>query len=68
MRQSQLPNYTSDITEYLQDVDAAVTVLREEEHIDWLLLNGHYRGLGGGPAVGVVFLNSPFLDMNIPAW
>jgi alpha-beta hydrolase superfamily lysophospholipase len=78
MRQNQLPNYTSDITEYLQDVDAAVTVLREEEHIDWLLLNGHstgglvaalhaHRGQQRH-AVSAVFLNSPFLDMNIPAW
>jgi alpha-beta hydrolase superfamily lysophospholipase len=78
MRAHQLPNYTTDIDEYLQDVDAAVSRLREEEHIDWLLLNGHstgglvaalyaHRGRQRA-AVKAAFLNSPFLDMNLPAW
>jgi alpha-beta hydrolase superfamily lysophospholipase len=78
MQGHQLPNYTSDINEYLQDVDAAVHVLRAAENIDWLLLNGHSTGglvaalyAHRGPlrsAVSAVFLNSPFLDMNLPAW
>jgi len=78
MRQNQLPNYTIDIDEYLQDVDAAITLLREEEQIDWLLLNGHSTGALVAAlyahrgqqrvAVAAVFLNSPFLDMNLPAW
>lgn len=78
LRAHQLPNYTSDIDEYLQDVDAAIKVLRGEEQIDWLLLNGHstggliaalyaHRG-NTRSAVNAVFLNSPFLDMNLPAW
>jgi len=78
LRQHQLPNYTADIAEYLQDVDAAISLLREQEHIDWLLLNGHstgglvaalfaHRGEQRA-AVNAVFLNSPFLDMNLPAW
>ena len=78
LRGHQLPNYTGDIDEYLQDVDAAVHVLRDAEKIDWLLLNGHSTGglvaalyAHRGPlrsAVSAVFLNSPFLDMNLPAW
>ena len=78
LRGHQLPNYTSDIDEYLQDVDAAVHVLRAAEDIDWLLLNGHSTGglvaalyAHRGPlrsAVSAVFLNSPFLDMNLPSW
>ncbi|WP_296494401.1 alpha/beta hydrolase [Rhodoferax sp.] len=78
LRGHQLPNHTSDIDEYLQDVDAAVNVLRTAEDIDWLLLNGHSTGglvaalyAHRGPlrsAVSAVFLNSPFLDMNLPAW
>lgn len=78
LRPSQLPNYTGDIDEYLQDVDAAVQLVRGEEHIDWLLLNGHSTGglvaalyAHRGPdraAVNALFLNSPFLDMNLPAW
>ncbi len=78
MRAGQLPNYTRDIDEYLQDVDAAVQLIRGEEHTDWLLLNGHSTGglvaalyAHRGPqrsAVNALFLNSPFLDMNLPAW
>lgn len=74
----QLPNYTADIDEYLQDVDAAVEVIRGEEHADWLLLNGHSTGglvaalyAHRGPqraAVNALFLNSPFLDMNLAVW
>jgi alpha-beta hydrolase superfamily lysophospholipase len=78
MRSHQLPNYTSDIDEYLQDVDAAVNLLKKEEGVNWLLLNGHstgglvaalyaHRGQQRA-AVQAVFLNSPFLDMNLPWW
>ena len=78
LREGQLPNYTSDIDEYLQDVDAAVRLLQSEEGVDWLLLNGHstgglvaalyaHRGQHRA-AVKALFLNSPFLDMNLPAW
>lgn len=78
MRDYQLPNYSSDIDEYLQDVDAAISLILREEQIDWLLLNGHstgglvavlyaHRGQHRS-AINAVFLNSPFLDMNLPAW
>lgn len=78
LRENQLPNYTSDMDEYLQDVDAAVNLLQREERVDWLLLNGHstgglvaalyaHRGQHRA-AVNALFLNSPFLDMNLPAW
>lgn len=78
LRPGQLPNYTHDIDEYLQDVNAAVQLVRGEEHIDWLLLNGHstgglvaalyaHRG-SHRESVKALFLNSPFLDMNLPAW
>ena len=78
LRPGQLPNYTGDIDEYVQDVQAAVQVIRQEEHIDWLLLNGHSTGglvaalyAHRGPqrsGVNALFLNSPFLDMNLPLW
>jgi len=78
LREHQLPCYTSDINEYLHDVDAAIDVLKEREGVDWLLVNGH--STGGLVAalhahrgrqretVKAVFLNSPFFDMNIPHW
>jgi alpha-beta hydrolase superfamily lysophospholipase len=74
----QLPNYTDDINEFLQDVDAAVTQLLTREGIDYVLLSGHstgglvaalyaHRGKQRA-AVKAVVLNSPFLDMNLPSW
>lgn len=78
MRPHQHPNFTTDIDEYLQDVDAAITILGQTEQIDWLLINGH--STGGLVAalyahrgkhrslIDAVFLNSPFLELNLPTW
>ena len=78
MRAGQWPNYTAGINEYLSDMDAAVAVMREQEGVDWLMVNGHSTGglvaalhahRGARKAqVDAVYLNSPFLDMNIPSW
>jgi alpha-beta hydrolase superfamily lysophospholipase len=78
LRADQWPNYTADINEYLEDVDAAIAQLQASEGIDWLLLNGHstgglvaalyaHRGRQRR-AVNAVFLSSPFLAMNLPPW
>jgi len=78
LRARQLPNFTRSIDEYLDDVDAAIHVLKTSEAVDWLLLNGHstgglvtalyaHRGAQRA-AVNALFLNSPFLDMNLPLW
>ncbi len=78
LRARQLPNFTRSIDEYLDDVDAAIHVLKTSEAVDWLLLNGHstgglvtalyaHRGAQRA-AVNALFLNSPFLDMNLPPW
>lgn len=77
LRPHQFPNHTTDIDEYLVDVAAAVDAVRAEG-IDWLLLNGHSTGgltaalfAHRSPrraSIDAVFLNSPFLDMNVPAW
>lgn len=78
LRADQWPNYTADINEYLEDVDAAITQLQAREGVDWLLLNGHstgglvaalYAHRGAKlSAVKAIFLNSPFLAMNLPPW
>ena len=57
---------------------AAIGLLQAHEGVEWLLLNGHSTGglvaalyAHRGPRrsdVDAVFLNSPFLDMNLPAW
>jgi alpha-beta hydrolase superfamily lysophospholipase len=78
LRPHQLLSFTRDITEYLDDVTAAVQLLVAEEGVEWLLLNGHstgglvaalfaHRGRGREHAHALA-LNSPFLDMNLPAW
>ncbi|MBP8285418.1 MAG: alpha/beta hydrolase [Rhodoferax sp.] len=78
MRPHQHPNFTTDIDEYLQDVDAAIAVLGKYELMDWLLINGHstgglvaalyaHRGKNRS-MINAVFLNSPFLDLNLPTW
>lgn len=77
LRPGQRPNYTASIDEYLADVALAVRCL-QDEGVGWLLLNGHstgglvaalYAQRGEGrAAVKALFLNSPFLDMNLPAW
>ncbi len=78
LRPHQLPCDIHDIDELLADLDAAIDVVTSEEGVDWLLVNGHstgglvaalhaHRGRRR-EAVSAVFLNSPFLDMNLPAW
>lgn len=78
LRPHQVPNDIRSIDELVADVDAAIEVLVAEEGIDWLLVDGHstgglvasihaHRG-ARRDAVSAVFLNSPFLDMNVPAW
>ena len=78
LREHQHPNTCRSIDEYVEDIDAAIEALTREERVDWLLLHGHSTGgLAGAIAahrgaqrrsINAVYLNSPFLDMNLPAW
>ena len=72
----QTPNFCTDIAEYYPEIDAALTIIREEQGHDVVLLNGHSTGgliaalyadrvRGQGRLQGV-FLNSPFLEFNAP--
>jgi len=78
LRAHQRPNFTTDLDEYLEDVDLALTELFGREGVERVVLNGHstgglvvalyaHRGRQREHVGGVV-LNSPFLDMNLPAW
>ncbi|MFT4753624.1 MAG: alpha-beta hydrolase superfamily lysophospholipase [Salibacteraceae bacterium] len=72
----QHPNYCRNIAEYFEEIDAAILKIREinEEEI---IVMGHSTGgliasvyLNTGnqkSQVSALVLNSPFLDMNIPA-
>jgi alpha-beta hydrolase superfamily lysophospholipase len=78
LRPNQRPNYTAGLNEYLQDVDAAITLIRGHGEAQWIALNGHSTGglvaaLYGhrgaqSEAVRAIVLNSPFLEMNLPVW
>jgi alpha-beta hydrolase superfamily lysophospholipase len=71
----QTPNFARSMADYFQEIDEAVRLIREEN--DVLLLNGHSTGglvaalwadrVKGKGLVDGLFLNSPFLQLNVPA-
>lgn len=71
----QTPNFARSMTDYFPEIDEAVRLIREEN--DVLLLNGHSTGglvaalwadrVKGKGLVDGLFLNSPFLQLNVPA-
>ncbi|BCR80203.1 alpha/beta hydrolase [Arachnia rubra] len=76
LRQGQLAGYTADFTEYYQELDAAVEVIRAEGY-ESLVLMGHSTGglavslyVHARPGVAdVVVLNSPWLELqSLQAW
>jgi alpha-beta hydrolase superfamily lysophospholipase len=77
LQAGQHPNFCKDLREYFAEIDAAISLIRAEVGDARLLLNGH--STGGLTAalyaqdgarrseIGAVFLNSPFLDLNVDA-
>jgi alpha-beta hydrolase superfamily lysophospholipase len=71
----QTPNFARSMSDYFPEIDEAVRLIREEN--DVLLLNGHSTGglvaalwadrVSGKGLVDGLFLNSPFLELNVPA-
>jgi alpha-beta hydrolase superfamily lysophospholipase len=71
----QTPNFARSMSDYFPEIDEAVRLIREEN--DVLLLNGHSTGglvaalwadrVKGKGLVDGLFLNSPFLELNVPA-
>ncbi|MGQ9925249.1 MAG: alpha/beta hydrolase [Chloroflexaceae bacterium] len=76
LRPGQTPNFCVDLREYYAELDAAITLICNEEDHPWLLLNGH--STGGLIAalyahegrwrerVKALFLNSPFFAFHLP--
>jgi len=74
IRPGQTPNYVTDLREYLEELDAAARVIREQDGHDVLVVLGH--STGGLLAVlwahvrrergllDAVVLNSPWFDLN----
>ncbi|MCC9308160.1 alpha/beta hydrolase [Kitasatospora sp. RB6PN24] len=77
LRPHQSPNYVRDLTEYDEEIDAAVQVIREQDGHTELLVNGHSTGglvtalwasrRAGRGLLDGLFLNSPFLSMPAAA-
>ncbi|WP_433174665.1 alpha/beta hydrolase [Actinoallomurus sp. CA-150999] len=71
----QTPNFAHSMSDYFPEIDEAVRLIREDN--DLLLLNGHSTGglvsalwadrVRGQGLVDGLFLNSPFLELNVPA-
>jgi len=71
----QTPNFARSMSDYFPEIDEAVRLIREEN--DVLLVNGHSTGgltaalwadrVRGQGLVDGLFLNSPFLELNVPA-
>jgi alpha-beta hydrolase superfamily lysophospholipase len=71
----QTPYFARSMTDYFPELDEAVRLIREEN--DVLLLNGHSTGglitalwadrVRGRGLIDGLFLNSPFLELNVPA-
>ncbi|WP_211240774.1 alpha/beta hydrolase [Hamadaea tsunoensis] len=76
LRGHQTPNYAHSMADYFPELDEAVRIVREEDGHDVVLLNGHSTGgliaslyAHARRTAGLIdglFLNSPFLDFNIP--
>lgn len=70
----QTPNFALSMTDYFPEIDEAVRLIREDN--DVLLINGHSTGgliaalwadrVRGQGLVDGLFLNSPFLELNVP--
>jgi len=70
----QTPNFARSMSDYFPELDEAVRLIREEN--DVLLVNGHSTGgliaalwadrVRGKGLVDGLFLNSPFLELNVP--
>lgn len=76
LRDYQSPYFCRSVTEYFPELDEAARIIRDLDGHDTLLINGHSTGglilslwahrLRGRGIIDGVFLNSPFLDLNVP--
>ncbi|WP_283137018.1 alpha/beta hydrolase [Rhizohabitans arisaemae] len=77
LRPHQTPGLVSSVTEYFTEIDEAVRIIREADGHGRLLINAHSTGgliaslwadrVRGRGLIDAMVLNSPFLDLNVPA-
>lgn len=74
----QKPNMARCISEYFEELDMAIDIVRKKENNNYLILMGHSTGglisslyahkYRNDNIINALILNSPFFDMNKPAW
>ena len=74
----QRPNHIRKIDEYYEEIGKSINIIKTRDNHDFLLINGHstgglvasmYANFGElRTEVNALFLNSPFLEFNIPDW
>jgi alpha-beta hydrolase superfamily lysophospholipase len=74
----QKPNMARSMSEYFEEIDMALNIIKNKEKNNFLILMGHSTGglisslyanlHRNDDSVDALILNSPFFDMNKPAW
>ena len=74
----QRPNHIRKMDEYYEEIGKSINLIKTRDNHDFLMINGHstggllaamYANFGElRSEVDALFLNSPFLEFNIPDW
>jgi alpha-beta hydrolase superfamily lysophospholipase len=74
----QRPNHIRRIKEYYEEIEQAIDLIKGRDNHSHLIINGHstgglvaamYANFGNKRnKIDALFLNSPFLEFNIPDW
>lgn len=75
--QHQKPNMTRSLSEYFEEIDKSIDIIKNKENNDFLALMGHstggltsclYLNERKNNTVDALILNSPFFEFNNPRW
>ena len=74
----QKPNMARSMSEYFEEIDIAINIIRNKDNNDFLIIMGHSTGglvsslyaniHKNDNTIDAIILNSPFFDMNKPTW
>lgn len=74
----QRPNHIRKVDEYFEEISKSIDLVKNRDDHQFLLINGHstgglvacmYANFGKRKTdINALFLNSPFLEFNIPDW
>ena len=74
----QRPNHIRKVNEYYEEIGKAIEIIKKRDNHSFLIINGHstgglvaamYANYGEKKSeINGLFLNSPFLEFNIPDW